>query len=160
MTDQERPIAIGQDFVQNRVGTWGDRTFPQSTTRSIAIHLFREALALAFAASIADAGDYDGAHSDLADSFTSEANKAWDRIFDGTLIAPGRIAEECADVQLPLYHLAQRCGFSLSQATATKFATIQGWTWGAPDEAGVSEHTERTDATTADPTVGTADPVG
>ena len=50
------------------------------------------------------------------------------------------LAEECADIQLLLLHLAHRNSFDLFATAKQKFGIFQRRKWGKPDSAGVVEH--------------------
>lgn len=132
------------DHTQDEIGAWGDTTFPESTMQTITAHLLREATALYIAAHAADfALDWSIAQDDIHGQTITELEKASYRLDEGGLAAlnnPARLAEECADVALLLYHAAHRGRFSLYDATMAKFVTIKTWAWGAPDAAGVVEH--------------------
>ena len=130
MPDAERtPLALDQ--FQAEFAAWADATFPRSTPRSRARHLFREAIELVCATHQGD--DPDLLAGQLADDLARELAK--ERMRGG-----GDVAEEAADLLLLLLHLAQGSHFSLLAAAQEKYAEVRGRTWGAPDEAGVTEH--------------------
>lgn len=154
--------AVGLDYNQLQIGQWGDRTFPASTPQSIAAHILREAVALYLTAhAAAFSENWEIAQDDLYKNCEIEIEKAWKRHFeydapDGAsayLADPQRPLHEAADILLLLCHYAHRMGFSLQAVMGRKFAEVQGWTFGAPDEQGVSEH-----ETTTGGTVGATDP--
>lgn len=152
--DQGGIPVLGMDYVQRKVGEWGDRTFPASTVQTIAAHLLREAVAL-FMAAYAEVftREWGGAQDDLYMQIEAEVEKAYLRNFPDPgagepgayLSDPQRVPTEAADIQLMLYHLAHRGGFTLNGRTDRKFREIQGWTWGDPDRFGVTEHAEARD---------------
>ena len=130
MPDDERaPLALDQ--FQAEFAAWADVTFPHSTPRSRARHLFREAIELVCATHQGD--DPDLLAAQLADDLTHELAKERAR-------GDGDVAEEAADLFLLLLHLAQGNNFSLLAAAQEKYAAVRGRTWGEPDAAGVTEH--------------------
>jgi len=122
---------LGLDRFQRDFGDWADETFTQSTRRSRARHLFREAVELVCAAHAGD--DLDVLGEQLAGDLAREIVKCREQ-------GAGAIGPESADVFLLLLHLAQGCGFSLLGEAHAKFAEVRGRQWGAPDAAGVVEH--------------------
>ena len=91
------------DALQQRIGEWGDATFPEATGGSITRHL-----------------------RDEVDEIARTTTKA-------------DLAEELADAQHLLFHLAHREGISLHLATVTKFGANQARTW-EPSERGYWRH--------------------
>jgi len=130
MPEEER-ATLALDRFQSEFATWADATFPHSTPRSRARHLFREAIELVCATHQGD--DPTLLAGQLADDLTRELAK--ERARGG-----GVVAEEAADVFLLLLHLAQGGDFSLLAAAHEKYAEVRERTWDAPDAAGVIEH--------------------
>lgn len=122
---------IGLDRFQADFSVWADTTFPQSSPRSRARHLFREAIELVCATHRDD--DLDLLAGQLSADLAREIEKCRT---DGA----GEMPSEAADLFLLLLHLAQGGNFSLLAAAHTKFAEVRGRTWAAPDSAGVVEH--------------------
>ena len=109
------------DQFQRRVGTWGERTFPDSTLRSIMAHLREEV------AELHDAVERQEVHDDIEERTTGAYRH--------------EIAEEAADVLMLVLHLSHRCGFSLHHAAREKFAENQLRTW-RDDGRGYAKHVE------------------
>ncbi len=122
---------LGLDRFQADFGDWADETFAQSTMRSRARHLFREAVELVCATHAGD--DLDVLGGQLAGDLTREILKCREQ-------GAGEIGSESADILLLLLHLAQGGEFSLLAEAHAKFAEVRGRQWAAPDAAGVVEH--------------------
>lgn len=110
------------DF-QTRVGRWGERSFPQSTIRSIAAHLTEECGELA------------------------EACEGWQHQTECglDLVASSyadQIREEAADVLLILQHLAHRLEFDLAAAAEEKFEICRRRKWEMDPKRGYAKHVE------------------
>lgn len=130
--------------LQSEVGAWGQATFPTSTPATVARHLLREAAEL-YAATLRyfpEAEKIAAAEavpeevlaiilqrSEMGATGGDPAEWDWAGIY-----------EQTADVQLLLYHLATKGGYSLQEAAYAKH-TLNGLRrWGSPDAAGVVEH--------------------
>jgi hypothetical protein len=104
------------DRWQQLVGQWADRTFTESTPRTIVAHLRREVEELV--SSEPDRPDWSGHDT----------------------------AEEAADCYLLLLHLAHRFGFSLYDAATKKHLKNVSRAWGQPDVESVVEHVREGEA--------------
>jgi hypothetical protein len=122
---------LGLDRFQRDFGDWADATFTQSTLRSRARHLFREAVELVCATHTGE--DLDALREQLAGDLAREILKSREH-------GAGEIGPESADIVLLLLHLAHGGGISLLGEAHAKFAEVRERQWGAPDAAGVVEH--------------------
>lgn len=104
--------------LQERVGVWGDATFPRSTPETICAHLHDETLELAEAIHVYERGPLDVDPLPLIE----------------------HVREETADVYLLLLHLAHRFGFDLHKAAEEKFATVQTRTYTTDSGRGYTRH--------------------
>ena len=102
------------------VVAWERRTFPHATTQSRATHLQREVAELE-----------NVAHNLWVLDTYNTRGKAEYRAM---------LAEELADCLMLLGTIAAGGGIDLGAALRAKFETVQGRTYGPPDEQGVSEH--------------------
>ena len=111
MTPFEQPL-------QDRVGKWGERTFPTSTEESIFAHMIDECMEL------------------------GEAMEEYDRgsLTTDPLVVKGKVAEEAADVYLLLLHLAHRYNIDLHEAAEEKFAVVQKRTYTTDSGRGYVRH--------------------
>lgn len=108
MTDRYRMTTD----VQDRIGEWGDVTFPDSTVYSITEH------------------------------FLEEVDEVHEAVFVDQEWGDGDLPTEAADCAILLFQLAHRAGFDLIAEVERKFAVNQQRTWGEPDERGVVRHVE------------------
>lgn len=95
---------------QDTVGEWGERTFPDSTPKSIMAHLQEEVEELRRPV-----------HRDHYMTVPDDA--------EIREMTRNHIAEEAADCYLLLLHLAHRFGFNLEQAAQAKHVVNLGRHW-------------------------------
>ncbi len=126
------------DQLQQLLGRWATATFPHSTIRSKARHIFREAVELVLAT------HQDDDPAILSQELIVDLHR---EIAKSTAGGPGAVGAESADLLILLLHLAYAEEYSLLAATEAKFAEVLGRRWGAPDAAGVVEHERAASAT-------------
>lgn len=124
MTSNDTGTGPEQARLQERVGAWGEATFPDSTTRSIFLHA-RDELVLELGTAI------DHVERTVREHPTERVDI-------------GKVREEAADVFLLLLHLAHRYGFDLHEAAEEKFATVQARTYTTDSGRGYVRHDEVT----------------
>lgn len=103
------------DALQTEIGSWSDTTFPNSTPRTMFLHLQKE---------LRELEDELGADEIFPNAKTK-----------GT-------AHEIADCIMLLLHLAHRKGISARDAIREKFEICKKRKWGPPDKDGVVQHVE------------------
>jgi NTP pyrophosphatase (non-canonical NTP hydrolase) len=119
-------MTMSDTTLQDRVGMWGETTFPEATDQSIMAHMLDE-------------------YTELDDSLDgSPVTLAGDQQVIHTAVAvdKAKVAEEAADVYLLLLHLAHRHGFSLQDAAEGKFAIVQKRTYTTDSGRGYVRHDE------------------
>lgn len=102
------------DGLQTEIGSWSDTTFPNSTPKTMMLHLRKEI-------------------EELDDEL--KANE----IFPNT---QGKTAHEIADCIMLLLHLAHRLKISSRDAIREKFEICKTRKWGLPDKDGCVQHVE------------------
>ncbi len=111
-----RQFHMWGNTIINECGTWADKTFPKATPETIMAHMQEEVDELTAAVD---------EHTDIG-----EETKAM-------------IAEEMADVQLLLFHLAHKLNVDLPAATFEKFETNKKRKWSTkPEKEGHFKHIE------------------
>lgn len=139
---------MGFHQLQGEIAQWGNKTFPQSTPQSIALHALREAVSLVVAVHVSeyyggivpDKVDADALPANLYNLVSAQVDHAIDKATTPTGIAFANPVEEAADVVLLLMHLCGRFGASLAGAANDKHSRNVKRAWGKPDEYGVTEH--------------------
>lgn len=109
------------DFMQFVVGTWGQRTF-----NNIRI------------------GNLRGITRHMREEVYEIEEAANEGDLEG-------VADECADVNLMLSHIAHVYNFSLYEATKKKFGVCQERTWAPPDSDGIVRHIREPEKTGRQP---------
>jgi NTP pyrophosphatase (non-canonical NTP hydrolase) len=102
---------------QHYVGSWGDATFPQSTTETVLNHLTEEVLELR--------GVPKETIPDIMNVINAYANRAYDQ----------NDAEEGADVFLLLLHFCHKLGYDLAEEAAKKMEKNELRVWSKEPEA-------------------------
>lgn len=133
-TPGRKVTAMRTNDLQDAIGAWADRAFPQSSDWSRAIHLFRESIELIFAVEPATNP------SVLASELIQEVWKAIEKERRRDRREGGHdIPTEAAHIVMILLHMAHAGRFSLEEMIIREFGDVQGRTWGMPDAQGVAE---------------------
>jgi NTP pyrophosphatase (non-canonical NTP hydrolase) len=100
------------DGLQTEIGSWSDLTFPNSTLKTMMLHLRKEV-------------------QELDDEFHA------DEIFPKTT---SKAPHEIADCIMLLFHMAHRIKASARDAIREKFEICKKRKWGLPDKDGCVQH--------------------